>query len=104
MSLIANKNVFIGICTKKERVIKANSLFAPLFQPNYLKAKAEDFQWKTTDWIIQDIGLAKGRGLELVLLLEDGNREPGGLQGDVEYITFERNAPEKSFSKILEMI
>ena len=52
----------------------------------------------------QEIGLAKGRSLELILLIESGLRRPGGLQGDVEYIPFDRTTPEKSFGKILDMI
>lgn len=104
LSLVANKNVFIGICTKKERAIANSGLITPIFKPTSRMAKEEEFQWKTSDWIIQEIGLAKGRGLDLILLLEDGIREPGGLQGDVEYISFDRNAPEKCFGKILEMI
>lgn len=39
-----------------------------------------------------------------MLLVEEGVRSPGGLQGNVEYITFEREAPEKAFGKIVEMI
>ncbi len=31
-------------------------------------------------------------------------RDPGGLQGDIEYIPFNRDAPEKAFGKILEML
>jgi hypothetical protein len=47
---------------------------------------------------------AIGRSLQLVLLVEEGVRKPGGLQGDVEYIPFESRAPEKSFTRIAEMI
>lgn len=104
LSLIEGKNVFIGICTKKELVIDASSLSSSFISSSYRRAKLDSFQWKTSDWILQEIGLAKGRGLELILLVEEGLRQPGGLQGNVEYISFERNAPEKSFGKILEMI
>jgi tetratricopeptide (TPR) repeat protein len=104
LSVIQDKNVFIGICTKKERVIEATLLVPVAFRPEYRKAKDADFRWKTSDWVIQEIGLAKGRGLELILLIEDGVREPGGLQGNLEYIRFERAAPERSFGKILEML
>ena len=41
-------------------------------------------------------------GLFLGEFLSDS--DPGGLQGDVEYIRFQRDALEKSFGKILEMI
>jgi hypothetical protein len=60
LSLMANKNVFIVICTKKGRTISDSSLKSVTFQPTYRKAKEEEFQWKTSDWIIQEIGLARG--------------------------------------------
>ena len=60
--------------------------------------------WKTSDWIIQEIGLAMGRDCKLILLVESGVRPPGGLQGVVEYIPFERSAPEKTFPKLAQMI
>lgn len=42
--------------------------------------------------------------MDVIILLEDGLRKPGGLQGDLEYIGFNRNEPSKSFNKILEML
>ena len=60
--------------------------------------------WKTSDWIIQEIGLAIGRGCKVILLVESGVRHPGGLQGSLEYIEFDRSAPEKAFKKLLQMI
>ena len=104
MALVEGKNTFIGICTRKERAAEQSAFSTVFLQPLYRKAKDSDLQWKTSDWIIQEIGLAKGRGLEIILLVEEGVRRPGGLQGDVEYIAFNRAAPEKAFGKILEMI
>jgi len=104
MSLIANKNTFIGICTRNELAVSAASLSNVYFQPAFRKANKSTLQWKASDWIIQEIGMAKARDLEIILLIEDEVRRPGGLQGDVEYIPFSRDAPEKSFNKILEMI
>jgi tetratricopeptide (TPR) repeat protein len=104
LGLMEGKNLFIGICTKKEVVIATNRLKKAFFNKDVLKAREEHFSWKTSDWIIQEIGLAKGRGMDLILIVENGLRQPGGLQGDLEYIPFDREAPEKSFGKILEMI
>jgi hypothetical protein len=59
--------------------------------------------WKTSDWIIQEIGLAIGKKLDLILLLESEVQKPGGLQGDIEYIPFHRDYPARSFQKVLEM-
>jgi tetratricopeptide (TPR) repeat protein len=106
MELVADKNTFIGICTRNERVISSDALQTrtPLFRAPVLQADSNSFLWKTSDWIIQEIGMAIGRGMDVVLLLEDGVRKPGGLQGDLEYMSFSRAAPEQSFTKILEML
>lgn len=104
LRLTKDKNLFIGICTKKESVIEPIKLKRYWFLKNYLGANRSDLIWKTSDWIIQEIGLCIGKGMDMILLLEKGTRTPGGLQGNLEHIEFERNSPERSFNKILEMI
>ncbi len=104
MRLFADKKLFIGICTKSERCITPGALRPSLLARKRLNAREEDFGWKTSDWIIQEIGLAIGRNLYVILLVEKGLRSPGGLQGNLERIEFERNAPEKIFGKLVEMI
>jgi tetratricopeptide (TPR) repeat protein len=100
---IRDKNVFIGICTPNERVIETELLRkVPLSSKVW--APVTDLKWKTSDWIIQEIGLAIGRNMKVILLVEEGVRKPGGLFGDVEYIPFPRNAPEKSINKLLQML
>src|SRR5262249_1388466 len=47
---------------------------------------------------------AIGKKLSLILLLESGIQEPGGLQGDIEYISFDREHPTEAFRKMFEMI
>ncbi len=104
LGLFSDKTLFIAICTRKERVISSSALQPAFLRPGRLIADEDAFDWKTSDWIIQEIGLAIGLGLPVVLLVEDGVRSPGGLQGNLEYIVFTRNAPEKTFPKLLEMI
>ena len=104
LRVIEDKNLFIGICTNKEAAVQTDKLRRGIFKKKIIKAEEEHFSSKTSDWIIQEIGLAIGHDMDLILLVENGIRQPGGLQGDTEYITFERNSPEKSFGKILEMI
>lgn len=104
MRLIEDKNLFIGICTNKELTVAPSKLERGFFNKKILKGDETQFSAKTSDWIIQEIGLAIGRKMELILLVEEGVRQPGGLQGNIEYITFDRSAPEKSFVKLLEMI
>lgn len=98
------KNLFIGICTKKERVVADQELKPPVWPRKQLAAAEGSFEWKTSDWITQEIGLAIGRDMDLMILLEKGVRRPGGLQGNHEYIVFERNAPEKTFTQILQTL
>jgi hypothetical protein len=104
LRIIADKNTFIGICTRKEQVVPGTALGPLLFRSDYVKAEKSKFIWKTSDWVIQEIGMAVGKGLHVILLVENGIRDPGGLQGDIEYIPFEREHPEKAFNKILEML
>lgn len=104
LRLIQDKNTFIGICTRKEQIAPANQLRPLIGQRASWKINKTDLIWKTSDWIIQEIGLAIGRRLNVILLIEEGVRDPGGLQGDIEYIPFNRTAPERSYGKILEML
>ena len=104
LRLIEDKNLFIGICTNKEAAIQTEKLRRGTLKKRILKAEDMHFSLKTSDWIIQEIGLAIGRRMDLILLLEKDGRQPGGLQGNIEYITFERQTPEKAFGKVLEMI
>ncbi|MBI4849938.1 MAG: hypothetical protein HY808_15415 [Nitrospirae bacterium] len=104
LRLMEDKNLFIAICTAKEQVIDPKNLKESWLNKTILKAKKDAFNWKTSDWIIQEIGVAVGKKMEKIILLEEGLRKPGGLQGDLEYILFKRNEPSKSFNKIIEML
>jgi tetratricopeptide (TPR) repeat protein len=103
------KNLFIGICTAREHVVRAaetRALFARWFLPKtQLAVEKSSIEIKTTDWVIQEIGYALGSGeMDLIILLENGVRRPGGLQGDIEHIPFSRNEPAKCFDKLSSML
>lgn len=98
------KNYFIGICTAKERTIEPSYLRRGIFTKKILQGNEDKFEWKTSDWILQEIGFAVAREMGLMILLEEGLRKPGELQGDWEYIIFNRGEVEKSFNKILETL
>ena len=104
LRLFEDKDTFIGICTRKEQVIHPSKLRKGTFFSTRLFARGEDFSWKTSDWVIQEIGYALGRGMNVILLVEEGVRSPGGIQGSLEYISFNRDKPEQSFAKLLQMI
>lgn len=103
LDMIKGRNLFIGICTRNERVSKGENFKTNIFGNKLNVAKA-DLTWKTSDWIIQEIGLAIGRDMKIILLLESGIRKPGGLFGDLEYIQFDRDNPTQAFQSLTEMI
>lgn len=101
LALFQDKTLFIGICTRAERAI-ADECIAHLWGRRYAKESA--FEWKASDWLLQEIGLSIGRGMDIILLVEQGTREPGVLQGNWERIKFDRSAPEKCYVPLLGMI
>ena len=54
LKLIADKNVFIGICTKKQRSVSPDDLVATIWPRGSLRAQQDRFIWKTSDWIMQE--------------------------------------------------
>jgi tetratricopeptide (TPR) repeat protein len=106
------KNLFIGICTAKERVISLDSITfkspcktifrIPVRCQKDIALKST--QLKTSDWILQEIGFAFGKDMTIILLVEEGLRDAGCLQGNLERIPFNRDYPDKSFTKLLQMI
>ena len=104
LELSKDCNTFIAICTRKELAVSSAALQDSMLRPNSKIVAKSDLEWKTSDWIIQEIGLAIGRDMSVIILLEDGCRRPGGLQGDVEFIPFNRESPEKAQRQILEML
>ncbi len=93
---IADKDLFIGICSIAEYMVPDRSVGTAL--------KLRNAEPRGSLWITQEIGLAIGRGMKIILLLEKGIRSPGGLQSDLEYINFERDAVEQCFPALLQMI
>jgi hypothetical protein len=103
LTKIEGKNVFIGICARHEYAMPLKAVSRLPFL-NLIRLNPADLQWKTSDWIIQEIGLALGRRMKVIIFLEHGVREPGGLFGDIEYIPFSRKNPHASFDKLLQML
>jgi tetratricopeptide (TPR) repeat protein len=104
LAAIQDCNVLIAIATKREAVAAPHVIGRSWFRSDIVQIPKLSIEWKTSDWIIQEIGLARGRDLHVILLCEAGVREPGGLLGNVEYIRFDRDRPEKSYTKISEMV
>ena len=104
LELFADKNLYIGICTARERVIADEALTTQWWAPGKLNSSKSNFVWKTSDWIIQEIGVALGRDMHVILLIEEDTRVPGALQGNLEHVSFNRKSPEKCFDRLSGMI
>src|ERR1035437_4030173 len=61
--LMDGKNTFICICTKKEQILKNINYKKCFWFKNLINEKESEIIWKTSDWLIQEIGFAIGRGM-----------------------------------------
>lgn len=104
LPMIRGASIFIGLCTRKERVISPESLSPTFLNPQRLTVPAHKVGWKTSDWIIQEIGVAIALDLKIILLVESGVRIPGGLIGDLEYIQFDRTNLSTAFISLTQML
>ncbi len=99
--LIRTQDVFIGILTARHPVF--------LKQPTFLEAlkfwrgtlKPQSFS--TSPWVLQECGFALSAGMPVVLYVEPGV-EAGGLQGDLEYISYPYPNTADALLKTNEMI
>lgn len=64
--------IFIGLFTRQDRISRKK-------------------EWTTSPWIIDEKAYALAKGKKLVLLKEHEVSNIGGIQGDYEYLVFERD-------------
>jgi tetratricopeptide (TPR) repeat protein len=76
-----------GISQKVTERIHAAELFVGIFTRHL---QQEDGSFSTSPWVVEEKATALAAGKRL-LLFENGVREFGGLQGDYEYIPFQRD-------------
>ena len=99
--MIDEKEVFIGFFTRRYPVYSFTSKIRSALQ--ILFGDVEPQIWSAPAWVLQESGYALKGGKELILLREP-KVEVFGLQGDLEYITFDPKNPAGVFSKLSEMI
>jgi hypothetical protein len=97
-------NLLIALCLKHEAVIDSEKLTKFCFSKNKKIINTSEFKYKTSDWIIQEIGYAIGKSMNIILLIEEGLRDPGEFQGNLQHITFSREDFSASFNPLLQMI
>lgn len=85
----------------KERVKKAELFVGVFTRREKLEGKDE---WNTGSWVLDEKALAEALGKKLILLKEAGVGQIGGMQGDYEYIEFDRAALHKSAIRLMQTI
>lgn len=97
--LISECDIFIGVFTRNESICKQEKK-----TKWYCKPRNENTIYTTSNWVIQESGFALGKDRKLILLKEDGVCELPKLQGNLEYIPFNRSNLQEPFLKISQMI
>jgi hypothetical protein len=82
---IESATYFLGLFTRRDRV----------------KGRRE---WTTSAWIIDEKAYALANRKKLILLREEGVQSIGGIQGDYEYIEFNRNDVPDLFVKLVSVL
>ncbi len=81
---IDTADVFLGIFTRRDKI-------------------ARKTKWTTSTWVVEEKAYAVGKGKRLILLRENGVDSIGGLQGDYEYIEFDRETLADAVIRLLLM-
>ena len=89
---IIDNDVFVGIFTHDKKILLENG-----------KSNEGDF-YATSNWVIQESGFAIAKNKKLIFLVEEGIYKFPKLQGDQEYIIFNKKSLDKAFTKINNMV
>ncbi|MBI5149264.1 MAG: hypothetical protein HZA28_00635 [Candidatus Omnitrophica bacterium] len=102
---MADKNLFIGIFTRKHIELELKQLIPskPWNKNKYVIRRA-DCAYGTSYWITQESGYAIAQGMVTLFLIEKGVRELKGLHADMEHIYFERGKESECFVKLNEAL
>lgn len=83
---IETADVFLGIFTRRDRI------------------KGKKGEWTTSAWVIDEKAYALAHAKKLVLLRETGVQSIGGLQGDYEYVDFDRRDVPSLLVKLVSVL
>jgi hypothetical protein len=85
----------------KERIEEADLFIGIFTRRDKLAGKEE---WATSPWVIDEKAYALAKGNRLILLKEAGVNSVGGLQGDYEYLEFQRSELDDLLVRLLETL
>lgn len=84
MDRIDEADIFVGVFTRRDKI----------------ENKTE---WTTSAWVIDEKAYALAKNKKLILMKERGVSSIGGLQGDYEYLEFDREQLSDLLIKIVEL-
>ncbi len=78
----------VGISEKVRFRIKESEFFIGIFTR---REQTGDGKYTTSSWVIEEKSFALAQGKKVLIFLEKGVDDIGGMQGDLEYIRFDRD-------------
>jgi hypothetical protein len=82
--LIEEQHLFVGVFSRRDKI-------------------ARKTEWTTTSWVVDEKAYAVGKGKRLILLKEEGVGSIGGIQGDYEFIEFNRDRLEELPIRLVQL-
>ena len=82
--LIEDQTIFVGVFTRRDKIARKN-------------------EWTTSPWVVDEKAYAVGKGRKLILIKEEGVGSIGGIQGDYEFIEFNRDRLEELTVKLVQL-
>lgn len=101
--LINRNHIYIGVLTRRHLINSTPCTFANLIRALFKGVSPE--QWTASEWVIEEVGYAIGREKPVILLIENGVVFPtSDLDGDTQWIAFERDKLEHCQTELTQMI
>lgn len=97
----------VGVSEKVKKRISECDLFIGVFtkgKPLYNGWLKKPNAYTTSAWVIQESGFAIAKCKQIIFLFEEGLDSSLGLQGDLEYIPFNRNNLDPILTKLTQML
>lgn len=101
-TLIDEADVLVGFFTRRHPIYRLESRWSALVA--ILRGNLRPTSWSAPPWVLQESGYALKGNKALILFKEEGVEIPGGLQGDLEYISFDPQNPQIAIQRATEMV
>ncbi|MCP4608446.1 MAG: hypothetical protein GY845_07015 [Planctomycetes bacterium] len=97
-------DIFVGVFTRDQVISSNGKVKHQKWHILRRKDAQAENRYSTSPWVIQESGFAIGRDRHLIFLIENGVVEFPELQGDMEYIPFEKEKIEDKWVNLSGML